>query len=256
MDETSPDVTIKMDEHISIIDDVMAENNDVPTSSSHASIVESEDVLVDPLPYDGETEEAQAVPLTTNPKKRRGDGLVWTFVRKFVNKDDAMTMYCKQKLLERGLSKGRITRGKTDVFYFNCAMMTCGCRKKWRLRTTLRSCEYLEEETPEPHTNHEKHQRFEGRGISFAQESIVEEALSLNILKPSEIINHFRHVTAAGIKNGKHHFNICDPFYCDNVLKILTMKRNASIFTCKQRDTPISTTLDLLALFHQLYECS
>ena len=139
-----------------------------------------------------------------NFKRRRGDGLHWTFNRKFVNMEDAMLEYCKEKLIERGLSKGRITRGKTIVYYYNCTMMTCGCMKKWRLRSSQSSLEFLEEETSEEHSNHNKHLRFEGRGISFAQEAIVEEAMSLNLFKTTEIVNHFRYVAANGLKNGEH----------------------------------------------------
>jgi hypothetical protein len=137
------------------------------------------------------------------PKRRRGDGLNWVFVRKFPSMAEAMNEYSKEKLVERQLSKGRITRGKTDVYYFNCTMMTCGCLKKWRLRSSPTNDEFLEEETPQPHTNHDKHLRFEGRGISFAQEAIVEEALSLNLFKAAEIVNHFHYVAANGLRNGK-----------------------------------------------------
>ena len=117
-----------------------------------------------------------------------------------------MLEYCKEKLIERGLSKGRITRGKTIVYYYNCTMMTCGCMKKWRLRSSQSSLEFLEEETSEEHSNHNKHLRFEGRGISFAQEAIVEEAMSLNLFKTTEIVNHFRYVAANGLKNGEPSF--------------------------------------------------
>ena len=173
----------------------------IPTDAAEMALKRSIHYVSDDVGASDEVVPPAEMP--KNPKRRRGDGLHWTFNRKFVSMEDAMLEYCKEKLIERGLSKGRITRGKTIVYYYNCTMMTCGCMKKWRLRSSQTSLEFLEEETSEEHSNHNKHLRFEGRGISFAQEAIVEEAMASNLFKTTEIVNHFRYVAANGLKNGK-----------------------------------------------------
>ena len=195
----------------------------IPTDAAEMALKRSIHYVSDDV---GASDEIGApAEMPKNPKRRRGDGLHWTFNRKFVNMEDAMQEYCKEKLIERGLSKGRITRGKTIVYYYNCTMMTCGCMKKWRLRSSQTSLEFLEEETSEEHSNHNKHLRFEGRGISFAQEAIVEEAMASNLFKTTEIVNHFRYVAANGLKNGKssnhpsvHQFNYFLPLLSTSFL--------------------------------------
>ena len=177
----------------------------IPTNAAEIALKRSIHYVSDDVGTSDEVKPPAEIP--KNPKRRRGDGLHWTFNRKFVNMEDAMLEYCKEKLIERGLSKGRITRGKTIVYYYNCTMMTCGCMKKWRLRSSQTSLEFLEEETSEEHSNHNKHLRFEGRGISFAQEAIVEEAMALNLFKTTEIVNHFRYVAANGLKNGESYIH-------------------------------------------------
>lgn len=125
------------------------------------------------------------------PKKSRGQGKVWE-----VLKLHETLAVAKESMLSRNLPDvqwltGRVTRGKTLAFYFKCVKRSCGCTKEWRICTALDSYFVTEEESTGDHTNHEKEERNGGRGLSFDQVKMVDDAFAIGVKKPFQFIEYF-----------------------------------------------------------------
>jgi hypothetical protein len=133
-------------------------------------------------------------------KRTRGVNLQWKQITIHDNLESALNLYSAEKMLERDLIKGKVVRTKTAVYNFSCGKKTCGCPKQYRISTVQCSVEVIEEETVDDHSNHDQHQRNNGRGLSYAQSDIIEEALKENMKKPQQVYTYFSTVEELGIK--------------------------------------------------------
>ena len=131
-------------------------------------------------------------------KKKRGLNLNWVPVALHQNLQIALSLYAPEKLLEKGILKGKVATGKAVSYNFYCAMTKCGCTKKFRLTTCRESPEVLEEQTEEEHSNHDKFERNNGRGITYDQKRIIEDALALFRTKPLTILQYYKKVDTEG----------------------------------------------------------
>lgn len=137
------------------------------------------------------------------PLKRtrtRGVNLQWKQITIHDNLESALSLYSPEKMLERDLIKGKVVRTKTAVYNYSCGKKTCGCPKQYRISTVQCSVEVIEEETVDDHSNHDQHQRNNGRGLSYAQSDIIEEALKENLKKPQQVFTYFSTVEELGIR--------------------------------------------------------
>jgi hypothetical protein len=133
-------------------------------------------------------------------KRTRGVNLQWKQITIHDNLESALKLYSPEKMLERDLIKGKVVRTKTAVYNYSCGKKTCGCPKQYRISTVQCSVEVIEEETVEDHSNHDQHQRNNGRGLSYAQSDIIEEALKENMKKPQQVHSFFHTVEEIGMK--------------------------------------------------------
>jgi hypothetical protein len=125
------------------------------------------------------------------PRKSRGQGKIWE-----VRKVHASLAIAKESIQShnRPVVKrltGRVTRGKTLAFYYRCMKRSCGCTKEWRLVTALDSHLVTEEESTGDHINHDKEERNGGRGLSFDQVKIVDDAFAINVKRPLQVVEYF-----------------------------------------------------------------
>jgi hypothetical protein len=68
---------------------------------------------------------------------------------------------------------------------------SCGCTKQWRIVTSLDTSLVTEEESTGDHTNHDNERRNGGRGLSFDQVKIVDDAFADGVKKTMQFINRF-----------------------------------------------------------------
>lgn len=125
------------------------------------------------------------------PKKFRGPNRIWEVLEVHPNLAAAKVSMLKHNAPVVRRLVGRVNRGKTIAFYFHCVKRSCGCTKEWRLNTLLTSCAVTEEESTGDHINHDKEERNGGRGLSFDQVRIVDEAFAVGISKPFQFIKDF-----------------------------------------------------------------
>ena len=123
--------------------------------------------------------------------KRRGKAIAWRYVRTYENMAAALEEYSKTKLAENDKIRGRKSFGKSNAYYFNCQKMTCGCKKKWRLLTSMQCDEVTEEETYDEHSSHELFARNGGFGMNFDQVQLINEAVSRCPMRPLQILHYF-----------------------------------------------------------------
>ena len=124
-------------------------------------------------------------------KRRRGEGRHWNVLathQSVVAGIEAMESH-NHPVVTR--LKGRVNRGVSVSFYWSCAKKSSGCKKEWRIATSMFSSVVCEEESQGEHTCHELFERNGGRGLSFAQVKIVNDATELGILKPKLVIEYF-----------------------------------------------------------------
>ena len=134
---------------------------------------------------DGETED---VPIA---KRRRGEGRSWTLIGTHRTvAEGVIAMEAHNDPVVTRL-KGRRNRGVSVAYYWNCAKKSCGCQKEWRISTSMFSPLVCEEESVGEHSCHELFERNGGRGLSYAQVAVVNDAVALGILKPKEVIEYF-----------------------------------------------------------------
>ena len=137
-------------------------------------------------------------------KKTRGVNLKWRQIAVHDNVDIALSLYSPTKMIERDLIKGKVVRTKTVVYNYSCGKKTCGCKKQYRLITVQCASEVIEEETVGDHINHDQYERNNGRGLSFSQSRIIEDALTDNNIKPQKVFDYFVTVAERGIlREGK-----------------------------------------------------
>ena len=143
---------------------------------------------------------AQTYEMEERPaKKTRGVNLKWRQIAVHDNVETALSLYSPRKMIERDLIKGKVVRTKTVVYNFSCGKKTCGCKKQYRLITVECANEVIEEETLGDHINHDQYQRNNGRGLSFSQSHIIEDALRDNNKKPQKVFDYFVTVAERGI---------------------------------------------------------
>jgi hypothetical protein len=131
-------------------------------------------------------------------KNKRGKGRAWHVVRVHENISIA-----KSTIDNVTRKRGRINRGVTIAFYYNCQFRSCGCKIQWRFVTSQTSFEVVEEQSDGAHACHDLLQRNGGRGLNFDQVQIVEDATMSRISKPSSIILYFENTAKALLENGK-----------------------------------------------------
>ena len=133
-------------------------------------------------------------------KRTRGGNLNWKQVAVHDSLEIALSHYSTERLIEKDLIKGKIAGTKTLVYNFSCGKKTCGCRKQYRLTTVQCAVEVIEEETFGEHENHDQYQRNNGRGLSYAQSSIVEDAIRNNLTKTQQVIDYFTAIAEEGVR--------------------------------------------------------
>ena len=129
--------------------------------------------------------------IADEPRKFRGQGRMWDMVAIHPTLRIAKEIMLAHNVPVITRRTGRINRGKTMAFYYTCVKKSCGCTKEWRLSTALDSYEVMEDESPGDHINHDKEERNGGRGLSFDQVKIVDEAFEMGVKKPLEVIEFF-----------------------------------------------------------------
>lgn len=129
--------------------------------------------------------------IADEPRKYRGQGILWDLVTLHPTLRIAKEIMLAHNIPVITRRAGRINRGKTMAFYYTCVKKSCGCTKEWKLTTELDSYKVLEEESPGDHINHDKEERNGGRGLSFDQVKIVDEAFEIGVKKPLEVIEFF-----------------------------------------------------------------
>ena len=124
-------------------------------------------------------------------KRRRGEGRTWNVVA--THQTVALGKQAMEKHNDPVVTrvKGRTNRGVSVAFYYTCVKKSCGCTKEWRIATSLFSSVVCEEESEGEHTCHELFQRNGGRGLTFTQLKILNDATELGILTPKLILEHF-----------------------------------------------------------------
>lgn len=155
----------------------------------------AQDLALDVVAFDDEERPA---------KKTRGVNLKWKQIAVHDDVETALSLYSPQKMVERDLIKGKVVRTKTVVYNYSCGKKTCGCKKQYRLITVQCANEVIEEETVGDHINHDQYERNNGRGLSFAQSHIIEDALRDNNKKPQKVFDYFVTVAERGVlREGK-----------------------------------------------------
>lgn len=129
-------------------------------------------------------------------KNKRGKGRAWQPIRVHANIEAA------KRTIDGTRKPGRINRGRTIAFYYFCEFKSCGCKVQWRYVTSQISYEVAEEQSDGVHTCHDLLQRNGGRGLSFAQVEILEDAVELRILKPLSIVLYYENTARALLENG------------------------------------------------------
>jgi hypothetical protein len=125
------------------------------------------------------------------PKKFRGPGLIWEVRDQHPTLAAGMVSMQKHNVPVKRRLTGTLNRGKTLSQYYYCVKKFCGCTKQWRLVTSLDSHLVTEEESTGDHINHEKEERNSGRGLSFDQVKIVDDAFAVGVKKPMQLIQVF-----------------------------------------------------------------
>ena len=136
------------------------------------------------------------------PKKFRGRGRIWEVRELHPNLAAAKVSMLKHNAPVVRRLVGRVNRGRTISFYYYCVKRSCGCTKEWRLSTVLTSCMVTEEESTGDHINHDKEERNGGRGLSFDQVKIVDDAFAVGILKPMQFIQVFERKAKLQLETG------------------------------------------------------
>lgn len=136
------------------------------------------------------------------PKKFRGRGRIWEVRELHPNLAAAKVSMLKHNAPVVRRLVGRVNRGRTISFYYYCVKRSCGCTKEWRLNTVLTSCMVTEEESTGDHINHDKEERNGGRGLSFDQVKIVDDAFAVGILKPMQFIQVFERKAKLQLETG------------------------------------------------------
>ena len=136
------------------------------------------------------------------PKKFRGPGRIWEVREVHPNMTAAKASMFKHNAPVVRRLVGRVNRGKTISFYYHCVKRFCGCTKEWRLNTALTSCLITEEESTGDHINHDKEKRNAGRGLSFDQVRIVDEAFAVGIIKPMQFVHVFESKAKLQLETG------------------------------------------------------
>ena len=135
-------------------------------------------------------------------KKFRGRGRIWEVRELHPNLAAAKVSMLKHNAPVVRRLVGRVNRGRTISFYYYCVKRSCGCTKEWRLNTVLTSCMVTEEESTGDHINHDKEERNGGRGLSFDQVKIVDDAFAVGILKPMQFIQVFERKAKLQLETG------------------------------------------------------
>ena len=124
-------------------------------------------------------------------KRRRGEGRHWDVIA--THQTVALGIQAMEKHNDPVVTrvKGRTNRGVSVAFYYTCVKKSCGCTKEWRIATSMFSSIVCEEESQGEHTCHDFYKRNGGRGLTFAQLKILNDATELGILTPKLILEHF-----------------------------------------------------------------
>jgi hypothetical protein len=149
-------------------------------------VVDNENVVED------ENGQEPIAPIPGVKKRGRGKGLSWGNIATYPSLPDAFSHIESINSPVVTRLKGRITRGKTNAYYYLCTKVSCGCTKQWRLCTLLYSAEVVEEETRGYHSCHDLYRRNGGRGLNDAQVTILNEAVTMGISKPINVIEVFQ----------------------------------------------------------------
>ena len=162
---------------------------------SESALDVAQEIALDVVAFDDEERPA---------KKTRGVNLKWKQIAVHDDVETALSLYSPQKMVERDLIKGKVVRTKTVVYNYSCGKKTCGCKKQYRLITVQCANEVIEEETVGDHINHDQYERNNGRGLSFSQSHIIEDALRDNNKKPQKVFDYFVTVAERGVlREGK-----------------------------------------------------
>jgi hypothetical protein len=131
-------------------------------------------------------------------KNKRGKGKTWRPVIIFPNMEAAR----ESLAADNTRLKGRINRGVTNAYYFDCKFKSCGCKVQWRLVTSQTSFEVTEEVYDVDHTSHDEFKRNGGRGLSDDQVEMVDLAVESGYKKPLQIVKFFESTAQALLRNG------------------------------------------------------
>jgi hypothetical protein len=156
------------------------------------TMVDNENVV------ENENDQEPIAPVPVVKKRGRGKGRSWIIIAKYPSLPDGFTHIESLNKPVVSRLKGRITRGKTNAYYYLCTKVSCGCTKQWRLSTDLYSAVVTEEESRGDHCNHDLYKRNGGRGLSDAQVTIISEAFAMGIKKPASVLEVF-HMRADAI---------------------------------------------------------
>ena len=141
---------------------------------------------------ENENDQEPIAPVPVVKKRGLGKGRSWIIIAKYPSLPDGFTHIESLNKPVVSRLKGRITRGKTNAYYYLCTKVSCGCTKQWRLSTGLYSAEVTEEESRGDHCNHDLYKRNGGRGLNDAQVTIISEAFTMGIKKPASVFEVFQ----------------------------------------------------------------
>lgn len=139
---------------------------------------------------DDDEDEFDDLPLVVS--KKRGVGRSWSFIKNHDNLELGMKSMSEYNHPTVTRLKGRNNRARTASYYFYCAMKSCGCTKEWRIVTSYDSLIVREEESTGDHVFHDKLVRNGGRGMSFDQVKLVDQAFEMGIKKPKAVLDFIK----------------------------------------------------------------
>ena len=176
---------------LSVVASIPTSNQFILSSQSQASTMSDDD---DVFVYqsgdddDGANDDDNQIVV---PRKFRGPGRIWEVIDQHPTFEAGKVSMQKHNDPVLRRLKGTLNRGKTLSQYYYCVKKSCGCTKQWRLVTSLDSHLVTEEESTGDHINHDKEQRNGGRGLSFDQVKIVDDAFAMGVKKPLQFIKVF-----------------------------------------------------------------
>ena len=120
--------------------------------------------------------------------KKRGLGRSYFTIAEHDSVKEGFAAMAKYNIPTKTRYKGRKNRGMSSTYYWYCKFRSCGCPKEFRLATNLYTSTVVEQESVGAHHCHDLLQRNGGRGMSFSQVAIINDA---GRKTPKEIIEIF-----------------------------------------------------------------